>query len=275
MYSVRTCLISVAAILIISGSCKSHHSNNTAVDKATPDSIILEVCDSITRQWSFNSKQVFIKNIHSKDSIKFEFIWDPDSGKWINYEQVTYVYDDKGNEQSQTYYTFDTNLWILASKSETAYNDKGKKKCDTYYKWELSSSQWIAFVKTEFLYDNKNRNFKETWYFLRENATNWEISGKVENTYDAAGNKILRVDSRLIPGSDQWDFLGKYEYSYDKDNNLKTQKYYYWFSVSRVWANYSTSEYDYHNRLISHFYHHQWMISSRSWFLDNRSTYYY
>ena len=264
-------------MLIIAGSCKIHHNNKPVITKTTPDSIILEVCDSITKQWSIDSKQVYIKNINSKDSIRIDFNWDPESDKWINYQKVECVYDDKGNETSQTYYSFDnnSNQWIFSSKSEATYNNKGNRILDTHYIWQTSSSQWVASVKTEFLYDDNGNDTLETLYIWGANFNKWIVLCKVENSYNATGNKILRVDYRLVEGSGIWEFLCKYEYTYDDANNLKSEKYYYWYHVSRSFGNYSISKYDYNNKLITHYCHYQWLYSINGWFLDNKSTYYY
>ncbi len=264
------------------------------MNKTTPDSIILEVCDSITKQWSVGSKQAYIKNIISKDSIRNDFYWDPESNKWINYQKVEFVYDNKSNEISQTYYSFDnpTNQWVLSSKSEDTYNNKGNKVWDTYYIWQTSSSKWVASVKTEFLYDHNGNNTLETLYIWGANFNKWIVSCKVENNYNATGNKILRVDYKFMQKShDQsnhpshwagseadcksglWEFICKYEYTYNEDNSLKSEKYYFW--NPGIWENHSKSEYDYNHQLISHYYHHQWLYSINNWFLDNRSTYYY
>jgi hypothetical protein len=270
-------LIVIVTLSIIAGSCKTNLNPKPVLTKTTPDSIILEVCDSITKQWSFDSKQVFIKNIQSKDSIRKDFYWDPDSGNSINYQKVEYAYDDKGNETSQIYQTFDnkTSQWILSSKTEATYNNQRNRILETFYTWQTSSSHWVASVKTEFFYDGNGNDTLETLYIWNTNANKWIVSCKVENSYNAKGNKILRVDYKWVEGSNKWEFLCKYEYTYDEPNNLKSQKYYYWFSVSKVWANFSISEYQYNHQLISHDYHHQWLFSSNRWFLDNRRTYYY
>ena len=274
-----TCLIAVitAALTIISYSCNFHNSNNPVVAKSTPDSIITEVCDSITRLWSTAGKQVNIKNINLKDSIRIDFFWDTKSGKWINYQKVVYVYDNLGNETSQTYYSFDINInqWVFSSKSEVSYNEKGNKIVDTYYIWQASSGQWVASVKTGFSYDINGNDTLETLCIWKANLNKWIVSYKVENSYNAKGNKVLRVDYKLMQEPDIREFICKYEYTYNSDNNPKHVKYYYWNPKSKVWVNNSVSDYDYNNDLISHFYHHQWLYSSKSWFLDTKSTYYY
>ena len=69
LVSICLILMLTVALSIIAGSCKTHNHNNPVVTKTTPDSIIIGVCDSITKQWSIESKQAYIKNINSKDSI--------------------------------------------------------------------------------------------------------------------------------------------------------------------------------------------------------------
>jgi hypothetical protein len=126
-----------------------------------------------------------------------------------------------------------------------------------------------------FLYDDNGNDTLETLYIGGANFNKWIVSCKVENSYNATGNKILRVDYKLVQGSGIWEFLCKYEYTYDDANNLKSESYYYWYPISRIWGNYSISKYDYNNKLISHYYHYQWLFTENSWFLDNKSTYYY
>jgi hypothetical protein len=270
-------LMLMAVLSIIVSSCKTHNKNNTVVTKTTPDSIIIEVCDTITKQWSIGTKQDNIKNINLKDSIRNDFYWDPESNKWINYQKVEYVYDDKGSETSLTYSSFDnnTNLWIFSSKSEATFNKKGNRILDTYYIWQASSSQWVASVKTEFSYNDNGNDTLETLYIWGTNYNKWIVSCKIENSYNATVNKILRVDSKFLQNAGIWEFICKYEYTYDDANNLKSEKYYYWNPISKTWFNSSKSEYEYNNKLISQSYHYLWLYSDNGWFLDNKSTYYY
>ena len=267
----------IASLAVIFGSCKIQKKDKPVINKITPDSVITEFCDSITKQWSMGSKKKSIKNINLKDSLRFDFMWDPKSYKWINYEKIEIVYDTKGFEKSQMYYSFDnkTDKWIYSSKSEATYDNKGYKLIDSSQRWEIDSNKWIAFVKTEFFYDKIGNDTLENWYFWNENSSLWKKSSKVENTYDKKGNKILRIDYKLIQGTVYWENLCKYEYAYDGDYNLTNQKYYFWNSLTGMWINNSISEFDYTNNLISHFYHRQWIYTLNSWLLDNRSTYYY
>jgi hypothetical protein len=263
-------------LIIFGNSCKTNI--NYSVDpKTSPDIILTEVCDTITKQWSKNDNQQYIKNVNSKDSIRNDFYWNSESNVWINYQKVAYGYDNKGHEISQTYSIFDnnTNQWILSSKSEVTYNSEGKRISDTYSTWQSLSKNWVTSVKTIVTYDENGNDTLETMYIWDANLKNWVVSCKLENKYNANGNKILRIDYKLDQGSGIWEFLCKYEYTYAINNKLLSQKYFYWNPKSRTFENYSIDKYEYANNLISHHYHYQWIFSYKSWFIDNRSTYYY
>jgi len=273
VYSILLLVIIIWMFMISRSS--QNHKHSTIQPDILADSLITEVCDTLSREWFLDQKQVNIKNSHRKDSIRIDYTWDQDSKKWHYFQKVCFDYDRSGNLITQTYYSYQANQqkWLYSNKLETSFK-KGIKDSETTFNWDVQHNTWIAFLKTKFSYDQSGKDSLESFYIYRVNAKTWEQSCKIENRYDLSGNKKIRMDYAINKKTGRWEYLCKYEYQYDQANLLTIQKYYYWHPDSRKWGNYSVVENKYKQNHISEIKHHQWLMSEKKWFLDNRTKYY-
>jgi hypothetical protein len=130
-------------------------------------------------------------------------------------------------------------------------------------------------VKTDIFCDARGMDTLQNLYYWAAWVNKWIVTSRIENKFDSTSNKVLRVDYSLDKESGNWGFVCKYSFTYNKLKNMTSQKYYYWNPVSKRFENYSITEFEYNNDTIQQQFHQQWLFSTKTWFLDNRITYYY
>lgn len=186
------------------------------------------------------------------------FAWDTQSDQWIISEDISYIFDRKGNVEqvdfvldfgmdyksyTRVLYMFADNLlqdetvlfryeptdpWDKQEQTAYSYDANGRLIRVKINDWDYYEDQWGDDRKIEYSYDANGNVISELTYSWGAYSKVWFKKEQREYAYDENNNLIETID--FEPGWESDDFIEDYkeERTYDENSVLKTEISFSW-----------------------------------------------
>lgn len=182
-------------------------------------------------------------------------MYDPMTDTYSPSGKYTMLYDDKGNEVSYKFYTYNSSSYIMSSGDSSQYIYNGSGQLTSVVNIGYEGGEWINSYKTELIYDGAEpAPGSALFYEWDEDKEEWEQEEKLEGIKWGLGFSSLEVQPTAYFTS-EWDGTQWLPSSYDSlvHSNGRADQYlsYEWDGTDITLVYKSTYTYDSKGNLFS------------------------
>ncbi|MEA4982462.1 MAG: T9SS type A sorting domain-containing protein [Paludibacter sp.] len=219
------------------------------VMKYRMDSIVNLTYDQSS--WIKDSKQVFNYHYNGKMTKNANFEYLPTGNQWVNDDESTITYDDKGRMTGYLSKWWDAESvnprWVINDSIRINYDSNGNKLLDERYyeSFDQDSGRFVLMgdYKSEFTYSPDNEETGSIFYSWDVEAGEWVPESKHEIRIEN-GMELMFAGYMWNPELNMWIGHWKFENFPVPGYNMMGSVFYGWNNLTNEWYVNSKEEYE-------------------------------